>query len=83
MVVVVSPIRIVLRSAIILQTWVMHIFLSQNLKQKKKKKKGDWNNSNNINSTETEEINACLLNKPEKYEKLDETAWLDLDLTLG
>ena len=36
-------------------------------------------NNNNINSTETEEINACLLNEPEKYETLDETAWLDID----
>ena len=77
MVVVASSIRIVLRSAIVFQSWVMHIFLSQNLQQKKKKER---NNNNNINSTETEEINACLLNKPKKYETLDETAWLDIDL---
>ena len=74
MVVLASSNRIVLRSAIILQTWVMHIFLSPNLQQIKKKKKKRRTDNNNINSTETEEINACLLNKPEKYETLDVTA---------
>ena len=58
MVVAASSIRIVLRSAIVLQTWVMHIFYHKICSKKK-------NNNNN---------------KPEKYETLDETAWLDLDL---
>lgn len=74
MVVAASSIRIVLRSAIIFQIWVMNIFFITKFQAKKKGK------NNNHNSSKTEEINACLLNKPEKYEKLNETAWLDLDL---
>ena len=78
MVAVASSIKIVLRSAIIFQNWVMHIFLTRDFKQKKTKRGKTINN----NWTETEKKIACLLNKPEKYETLAETARLNLGRVL-